>query len=54
MERMPGYPLEPTATRNCPHRQEPITIVALLATPEAARLTVPRHRTAVVPLQRAF
>ncbi|WTX00925.1 hypothetical protein OG216_46710 (plasmid) [Streptomycetaceae bacterium NBC_01309] len=30
-------PLEPAATRNCPHCDQPITIVALLATPEAAR-----------------
>ncbi|MGW1728133.1 hypothetical protein ACWCQK_35215 [Streptomyces sp. NPDC002306] len=44
--------LEPTATRNCPHCQQPITIVALLATPEAARPTMPRHRTDVVPLRR--
>lgn len=45
-------PLEPTATRNCPHCQQPVTIVALLATPEAARPTMPRHRTDVVPLRR--
>ncbi|WP_370112862.1 hypothetical protein [Streptacidiphilus sp. MAP12-33] len=45
-------PLEPTATRNCPHCQQPITIVALLATPEAARPTMPHHRTDVVPLRR--
>jgi hypothetical protein len=45
-------PLEPTATRNCPHCQQPITIVALLATPEAARPTMPRLRTDVVPLRR--
>ncbi|MEU1449837.1 hypothetical protein [Streptomyces mirabilis] len=46
-------PLEPTATRNCPHCQQPITIVALLATPEAARPTMPHHRTDVVPLRRS-
>ena len=45
-------PLEPTATRNCPHCQQPITIVALLATPEAARPTMPRLRTDIVPLRR--
>ncbi|MFD4835244.1 hypothetical protein ACFWPV_36240 [Streptomyces uncialis] len=45
-------PLEPTATRNCPHCQQPVTIVALLATPEAARPTMPHHRTDVVPLRR--
>ncbi|WP_438490287.1 hypothetical protein [Streptomyces sp. S186] len=27
------YPLEPTAIRNCPHCQQPVTIVALLAPP---------------------
>nr|WTB11972.1 hypothetical protein OG546_49220 [Streptomyces antimycoticus] len=45
-------PLEPTAPRNCPHCQQPVTIVALLATPEAARPTMPHHRTDVVPLRR--
>ncbi|MHC3475222.1 hypothetical protein ACYF6T_42055 [Streptomyces sp. 7R007] len=45
-------PLEPTATRNCPHCQQPVTIVALLATPEAARPTMPHHRTDFVPLRR--
>ncbi|MFE2916810.1 hypothetical protein ACFXI0_32660 [Kitasatospora indigofera] len=33
-------PLEPAATRNCPHCDQPITIVALLATPEAARPSI--------------
>ncbi|MGV9344868.1 hypothetical protein ACWDSD_08700 [Streptomyces spiralis] len=42
--------MEPTATRNCPHCQQPITIVALLATPEAARPAVPGP--GVVPLRR--
>ncbi|MFE7526666.1 hypothetical protein ACFU7Y_13170 [Kitasatospora sp. NPDC057542] len=37
-------PLEPTATRDCPHCQQPITIVALLATPEAARPVIGRMR----------
>ena len=45
-------PLEPAATRNCPHRQQPVTIVALLATPEAVRPTKPHHRTDIVPLWR--
>ncbi|MEV6586847.1 hypothetical protein [Streptomyces acidicola] len=45
-------PLEPTATRNCPYCQQPVTIVALLATPEAARPTMPQHRNDVVPLRR--
>ncbi|MGW1916751.1 hypothetical protein ACWCQS_40160 [Streptomyces sp. NPDC002076] len=45
-------PLEPTAARNCPHCQQPITIVALLATPEAARPTTPHHGTDIIPLRR--
>jgi endogenous inhibitor of DNA gyrase (YacG/DUF329 family) len=45
-------PLEPTATRDCPHCQQPITIVALLATPEAARPTMPHLRTDIVPIRR--
>ncbi|MER8156883.1 hypothetical protein [Streptomyces sp. NPDC094472] len=45
-------PLEPTATRNCPHCQQPITIVALLATPEAARPSVPTAIPDIVPLRR--
>ncbi|MER6048546.1 hypothetical protein ACFXO2_41860 [Streptomyces sp. NPDC059152] len=44
-------PLEPTATRNCPHCQQPVTIVALLATPEAARPAMPTGPD-VVPLRR--
>lgn len=30
-----------TAVRNCPHCDKPATIVALLATPEAARPAIP-------------
>ncbi|MFC9916412.1 hypothetical protein [Streptomyces sp. NPDC127197] len=45
-------PLEPTATRNCPHCQQPVTIVALLATPEAARPSVPTAIPDIVPLRR--
>ncbi|MCZ1000813.1 hypothetical protein O1M63_26635 [Streptomyces mirabilis] len=49
---VPGRdPLEPTATRNCPHCQQPVTIVALLATPEAARPTMPAGPD-VIPLRR--
>ncbi len=44
-------PLEPTATRDCPHCQQPITIVALLATPEAARPVISRM-PGVPPLRR--
>ncbi|MFF7656439.1 hypothetical protein ACFZCY_42590 [Streptomyces sp. NPDC007983] len=45
-------PLEPTATRNCPHCQQPITIVALLATPEAARPTMPSRGPDIIQLRR--
>lgn len=45
-------PLEPTATRNCPHCHQPVTIVALLATPEAARPSVPTTSPDIVPLRR--
>jgi len=44
-------PLEPAATRNCPHCQQPVTIVALLATPEAARPAMPAG-PGVIPLRR--
>ncbi|RSS79422.1 hypothetical protein EF918_17495 [Streptomyces sp. WAC06614] len=47
-----GDPLEPTATRNCQHCQQPVTIVALLATPEAARPSVPTAIPDIVPLRR--
>ncbi|MGW2874327.1 hypothetical protein [Kitasatospora sp. NPDC001225] len=43
--------LEPAATRNCPHCDQPITIVALLATPEAARPVIHPAREAP-PLRR--
>ena len=36
----PTHP-QPAAIRDCPHCGEPITIVALLTTPEAARPTTP-------------
>ncbi|SHU72649.1 Uncharacterised protein [Mycobacteroides abscessus subsp. abscessus] len=42
---------QPAATRDCPHCGEPITIVALLTTPEAARPSTPIDGT-IVPLQR--
>lgn len=45
-------PLEPAATRNCPHCDQPITIVALLATPEAARPAIPGRVPDVVPMRR--
>lgn len=45
-------PLAPTAVRNCPHCDQPVTIVALLATPEAARPTIPNRVTGIAPLRR--
>lgn len=45
-------PLEPTAARNCPHCQQPVTTVALLATPEAARPSVPTAIPDIVPLRK--
>lgn len=45
-------PLAPTAVRNCPHCDKPVTIVALLATPEAARPTTPAARRDVTPMRR--
>lgn len=46
--------LPPTATRNCPHCDQPITIVALLATPQAARPTIPYSTPPeVTPIRRA-
>lgn len=45
-------PLEPTATRDCPHCHQPITIVALLATPEAARPSVPIAPPEAIPMRR--
>ncbi|MFB7248605.1 hypothetical protein ACFCYX_39905 [Streptomyces populi] len=45
-------PLEPTATRNCPHCHQSVTIVALLATPEAARPSVPTAGPDISPLRR--
>ncbi|GAA4996542.1 hypothetical protein GCM10023205_82200 [Yinghuangia aomiensis] len=45
-------PLEPAATRNCPHCDQPITIVALLATPEAARPSTRGRIPDVVAIRR--
>ena len=44
--------LEPAATRPCPHCGEPITIVALLTTPEAARPQLPNPASDVIPIRR--
>lgn len=47
--------LPPTATRNCPHCDQPVTIVALLATPEAARPAIPTAvpSEVITPIRRA-
>ncbi|GDY69625.1 hypothetical protein SAV14893_090180 [Streptomyces avermitilis] len=45
-------PLEPTATRNCAHCHQPVTIVGLLAIPEAARTSLPAASPDIVPLRR--
>lgn len=49
----PAQP-QPAAVRDCPHCGEPITIVALLTTPEAARPTTPNPTPdGVINLRRA-
>ena len=49
----PGtIPLAPTAVRNCPHCDQPVTIVALLATQEAARPTITDRVIDISPLRR--
>jgi hypothetical protein len=48
-----GDSLAPAATRNCLHCGQPITIVALLATPEAARPNITQPGAEVVALKRA-
>lgn len=49
---LPVTALTPTAVRNCPHCDKPVTIVALLATPEAARPTIPAASPDVIPMRR--
>lgn len=51
-DRSPRSVPEP-ATRNCPHCDKPVTIVALLATPEAARPTIPATSPDVIPMRRS-
>ncbi len=48
-----GDPLGPAATRNCPHCDQPITIIALLTTPEAARPHITQPSADIVNLRRA-
>jgi hypothetical protein len=45
--------LAPAATRDCPHCGQPVTIVALLATPEAARPTITPPGADILALRRA-
>ncbi|MET7635344.1 ATP-binding protein [Streptomyces sp. NPDC005499] len=45
-------PLARTFVRNCPRCDQPVTIVALLATQEAARPTITNRVTDIVPLRR--
>lgn len=50
--RDPVAAAQPAAVRNCPHCGEPITIVALLTTPEAARPSISHAAPDVVlPIQ---
>ena len=44
---------EPAATRGCPHCGQPITIVALLTTPQAAQPRQPQPATSTPPLRLA-
>lgn len=46
-------PMGPTATRPCPHCGQPVTIVALLTTPEAARPNITQPGADIVALRRA-
>ena len=49
----PPDPMGPTATRACPHCGQPVTIVALLTTPEAARPHITQPGADIVALRRA-
>ncbi|WP_405535190.1 hypothetical protein OG787_12105 [Streptomyces sp. NBC_00075] len=40
------------AVRNCPHCDQPVTIVALLTTPEAARPTIASRVREITSLRR--
>ena len=49
----PPDPMAPTATRDCLHCGRPITIIALLTTPKAARPHITQPEADIVALRRA-
>lgn len=49
---VPASP-QPAATRGCPHCGQPVTIVALLTTPQAAQPRIPQPATSTHPRRLA-
>jgi hypothetical protein len=47
----PAITPQPAATCNCPHCGQPVTIVALLTTPQAARPRLPAHPPQAIALR---